>query len=104
VAPHQQEDRHLYRKETENHELGTDFLLNLKNTAIWDVSVILVRTDASEELSASIIRVEKIGARGTLAVTCNPCTLRYAHFVFLRGVHRLLVRLKLFLVHRFLSP
>jgi hypothetical protein len=33
--------------------------------------VILVRTDVSEELSASIIRVTKIGEIGTLAVTSN---------------------------------
>jgi hypothetical protein len=31
--------------------------------------VVLVRTDVSEELSASIIRVTRIGAVGTLAVT-----------------------------------
>jgi hypothetical protein len=37
--------------------------------------VALVRTDASEELSASIIRVTRIGERGTtLAVTSNRCT------------------------------
>jgi hypothetical protein len=37
----------------------------------------LVRTDISEELSASIIRVTKIGELGTtLAVTSNRCTLQ----------------------------
>jgi hypothetical protein len=44
----------------------------------------LVRTDVSEELSASFIRVTKIGELGTaLAVTSN--------LVFLRSVHQLLV-------------
>jgi hypothetical protein len=39
--------------------------------------VALVRTDVSEELSASIIRVTKIGELGTmLAVTSNQRTLR----------------------------
>jgi hypothetical protein len=38
--------------------------------------VALVRTDDSEELSASIIRVTRIGELGTtLAVTSNPRTL-----------------------------
>jgi hypothetical protein len=35
-----------------------------------------VRTDVSEELSASIIRVTRIGEPGTLAVTSNRRTLR----------------------------
>jgi hypothetical protein len=39
-------------------------------------SVALVRTDVSEELSASIIRVTRIGDLGTLAVTSNRRTLR----------------------------
>jgi hypothetical protein len=44
-----------------------------------------VRTDVSEELSASIIRATRIGELGTtLAVTSN-------RFVFLRSVRRLLV-------------
>jgi hypothetical protein len=38
--------------------------------------VYLVRTDVSEELSASIIRVTRIGVLGTLAVTRNRRTLR----------------------------
>jgi uncharacterized protein YjbK len=38
--------------------------------------VALVRTDVSEELSASIIRVTRIGEVGTLAVTSNRSTLR----------------------------
>jgi hypothetical protein len=47
--------------------------------------VALVRTDASEELRASFIRVTRIGELGTtLAVT--------AHLLFLRSMHRLLVR------------
>jgi hypothetical protein len=37
-------------------------------------SVALVRTDVSEELSASIIRVTRIGELGTLAVTSNRRT------------------------------
>jgi hypothetical protein len=37
-------------------------------------SVALVRTDVSEELSASIIRVTRIGELGiTLVVTSNRC-------------------------------
>jgi hypothetical protein len=44
--------------------------------------VALVRTDVSEERSASFIRI-RIDELGTLAVTSN--------FVFLRSVHRLLV-------------
>jgi hypothetical protein len=47
--------------------------------------VALVRTDVSEELRASFIRVTRIGELGTtLAVTSN-------HFVFFRSVRRLLV-------------
>jgi hypothetical protein len=38
--------------------------------------VTLVRTDASEERSASIIRVTRIGELGTSAVTSNRSTLR----------------------------
>jgi hypothetical protein len=55
--------------------------------------VALVRTDVSEEPSASVIRVTSIGEPGTLAVTSNRRTLRRntAHFVFLRSVRRLLV-------------
>jgi hypothetical protein len=50
-------------------------------------SVALVTTDVSEEISASIIRVTKIGELGTLAVTSN----RQTEFAFLRSVRRLLV-------------
>jgi hypothetical protein len=50
--------------------------------------VALVRTDVSEELSASFIRVTRISELGTtLAVTSN----RHTHLVFLRSVRRLLV-------------
>jgi hypothetical protein len=37
--------------------------------------VALVRTDVLEELSASIIRVTRIGEPGTLAITSNGRTL-----------------------------
>jgi hypothetical protein len=51
--------------------------------------VALIRTDVSEELSASFIRVTRIGELGTtLAVTSNRRTLKR---VFLRSVRRLLV-------------
>jgi hypothetical protein len=54
--------------------------------------VALVRTDVSEELSASIIRVITVGElRTTLAVSSNRFTLRRKVFVFLRSVRRLLV-------------
>jgi hypothetical protein len=53
--------------------------------------VVLVKTDDSEELSASFIRVTRIGELGTtLAVTRNRRTLR-RNLVFLRSVRRLLV-------------
>jgi hypothetical protein len=56
--------------------------------------VVLVRTDVSEDLSASIIRVTRIGELGrTLAATSNRRTLRRnVFFVFLRSLRRLLVR------------
>jgi DNA-binding TFAR19-related protein (PDSD5 family) len=38
--------------------------------------VALVRTDVSEELSAYIIRMTRIGELGTLAITNNRRTLR----------------------------
>jgi hypothetical protein len=38
--------------------------------------VALVRTEVSEELSASIVRLTRIGELGTLAVTSNRSTLR----------------------------
>jgi hypothetical protein len=50
--------------------------------------VALVRTDVSEELSPSFIKVTRIGELGTtLAATSN----RRTHLVFLRSVRRLLV-------------
>jgi hypothetical protein len=45
--------------------------------------VALVRTDVSEQLSASIIRVRRIGELGT--------KLAVSDLVFLRSVHRLLL-------------
>jgi hypothetical protein len=88
--------------------------------------VALVRTDDSEELSASIIRVIRIGELGTtLAVTNNRCgscmNWRFGGTYLLHHQGgrnrwtsnnvsltsnrcRLLVRLTLFLVHRFLPP
>jgi hypothetical protein len=53
----------------------------------------LVRTKVSEELSASIIRVTRIGELGVLAITRNRRTLRINTFVFVA-----------FVVHQFLSP
>jgi hypothetical protein len=57
--------------------------------------VALVRTDVSEELSASIITVTRMGELGTLAVTCNRRKLvtqaKRAHFIFLRSLRRFLV-------------
>jgi hypothetical protein len=47
------------------------------NAVFWMLRhVALARTDVSEELSASIIRVTRIGELGTLAVTSNRRTLR----------------------------
>jgi hypothetical protein len=56
--------------------------------------VALVRVDVSEESSASIIRVTRIGELGTTIayLATDACVIR------------LLVRLMLFLVHRLLSP
>jgi hypothetical protein len=57
--------------------------------------VAIVRTEVSKELSASIIRVKRIGELGTtLAVTSNRHTLRI----------NTKLQLTLFLVHQFLSP
>jgi hypothetical protein len=54
--------------------------------------VALVRTDVSEELSASFINVTRIGElETTLAVTRNRRTLRSESLSFLRCVRRLLV-------------
>jgi hypothetical protein len=55
--------------------------------------VALVRTDVSEELGASFIRVTRVGVLEMLAVTSNRCTLRRntKYLVFLRRVRLLLV-------------
>jgi hypothetical protein len=53
--------------------------------------VALVIINVSEELRASIVRVTKIGELGTMLAVIG-------------SVRRVLVRLTLFLVHRFLSP
>jgi hypothetical protein len=42
--------------------------------------VALVRTDVSEELSASFIKVTRTGELGTLALTSNRRTLRSVYF------------------------
>jgi hypothetical protein len=49
--------------------------------------VALVRTDVSVELSASFIRVTRIGELGTTLAVTNQCLV----LVFLRSVNRLLV-------------
>jgi hypothetical protein len=52
----------------------------------------LVRTDVSEELSASFIRVTRLGKVGTtLAVASNEAILAAKKYQFLRCVLRLLV-------------
>jgi hypothetical protein len=62
--------------------------------------VALVRTDVSEDLSASFIRVTRIGELGTtLAVTSNRRSLR-RNTKWYFGCQ---LQLVLFLVHRFLS-
>jgi hypothetical protein len=55
--------------------------------------VALVRTDVSEELSTSIIRVKRIGELGTLAVTSNRHTLRWNTNVFVFHSSPILVTL-----------
>jgi hypothetical protein len=63
--------------------------------------VALIRTDVSEDLSASFIRVKRIGELGTtLAVTSNRRTLRrnastniqFCHLVFLLLGYKIQVR------------
>jgi hypothetical protein len=58
-------------------------------------SVALVRTDVSEERTASFVKATRIGElETTLAVTSNRHTLRRntkCHLAFLRSVRRLLV-------------
>jgi hypothetical protein len=56
--------------------------------------VALQRTNVSQKLSASIIRVTRIGELGTLAVTSNRRKLRrntYIILIFLSGLRRLLL-------------
>jgi hypothetical protein len=54
--------------------------------------IALVRTDVSEEPSASFIGVPRIGELGTtLAVTSKQRTLRRNTKAFLRSMHQLLV-------------
>jgi hypothetical protein len=43
--------------------------------------VVLVRTDVSEKLSASIISMKRIGELGMLAVTSNRRTTQFLHSV-----------------------
>jgi hypothetical protein len=52
--------------------------VSMKNGVFWNVTpCALVRTDVSEELSASFIKVKRIGELGTtLAVTSNRRKLR----------------------------
>jgi hypothetical protein len=52
----------------------------------------LVRTDVSEELSASIIRITRIGELGTIAVTSNRRTLR-GSTTFLVSISSILITL-----------
>jgi hypothetical protein len=59
--------------------------------------VALVITDVSEQLSASIVRMTRIGELGTTLAVTNLLS----NFVFLRSVCRLLVMANV--VHRFLS-
>jgi hypothetical protein len=74
--------------------------VTMKNGSSWMLChVALVRTDVPEELSASFIRVTRIGELGTtLAVTSNRCTLWRSFFAACVGCY---LRLALFLVHRF---
>jgi hypothetical protein len=66
------------KRKTKQHRA----LFSLKNGVFWDVRPrSSCRTDVSEELSASFIRVSRIGDIGT-----TPC-----HVVFLRSLRRLLV-------------
>jgi hypothetical protein len=72
--------------------------------------VALVRTDVSEELSSSFIRVTRIGELGTtLALTSNRKLRRntkywYWYLYFFAACVSCWLELALFLVHRFLSP
>jgi demethoxyubiquinone hydroxylase (CLK1/Coq7/Cat5 family) len=49
----------------------------MKNAVFWDVTPLaVVKTDVSQERSASIIRVTRIGELGTLTVTSNQHMLQ----------------------------
>jgi hypothetical protein len=51
--------------------------IQIKNGVFWDVTPCCsLRTDVSEELSASFIRVTRTGELGTLAATSNRRTQR----------------------------
>jgi hypothetical protein len=63
--------------------------------------VAFVRTDVSEELNASFIRVTRIAELGITQLTHAA---KNYHLVFLRSVRQLLVTASVFLVQRFLSP
>jgi hypothetical protein len=53
--------------------------VTMKNAVFWNVTP-LVKTDVSEELSASFIRVTRIGElKTTLIVTSNRRTLQRSH-------------------------
>jgi L-ribulose-5-phosphate 3-epimerase UlaE len=66
------------RKQLKDVRFEVSTAVTMNNTVFWDVThVALVMTDVSEELSASFIRVTRIGELGTtLAVTSNRRTLR----------------------------
>jgi hypothetical protein len=59
-------------------------VVTMKNGVFWDVTpVALVRTNVSEELSASIIRVKKIDELGTmLAITSKAAHTAKKYKVF----------------------
>jgi hypothetical protein len=59
-----------------HHPLPTTNVLRRMPSSVMLRRVALVRTDVSEELSASIIRVTRISELGTLAITSNRRTLR----------------------------
>jgi hypothetical protein len=75
----------LYLHEYESHhpklyefKMGEEAIIHLNNVSLFKMAsagmlrrVALVRTNVSEELSASIIRVTRIGELGTTAVTSN---------------------------------
>jgi hypothetical protein len=63
----------LYFKKKFNVRFEVVTAVTMKNGFFWDVTPCgSCKTDASEELSASIIRATRIGELGTLAVTSSP--------------------------------